>query len=703
MVAHRRKNLLASRRRVEEEGEEEGESVTVELEDDSMSEGSGLSDEEDGDADDSDISGDDVPGSRKSETFAAKVNGHAKVENLPQEQQAEVSSGRRQNNASNGRADTEEMMNGLKLSEHLDVAEEIEFEKMKEEATSPISAETRSQAKAVASKHETPSDRRKREHEEYRKQRDADPAFVPNRGGFFMHDHRQAGPGPNGFKPSGRGRGRGRAAIGGPFSPASQLAQATEGTDAPWTHDLHETVAQPEDKSAQLPNDSKQPPSDVAKSLPFGPRNGPPNRSFSRSIHIGNVQIRVYLAGMLDPIIFSAVPVKQHTRLPHHRPSLRRDKPVRISLPEQPPRYIFPAMDRSFIFIPRALRPNQQAYSRGRGRGSFGPYAGFSSRRTSAYGGSIYTPSVAMSRRSSLAREVSRDGIISPSDSSTARVLGAPTESSKPVVKLPPSTQSIQMTEDLASMEQGAIFEPTAATITLPQQQTYPLPQKPTYRENRPVPIPMHQPRPQKAVSVADIESPATLSFHPPQQQQQQPFHQQVPLQANGHPYPQDLPTYNPHSRNPSYPSQASGGTPLSQIPERAIHAQPFQPHPYQQPQGYYPQQYPAQGAYYYAPPYAPSLVSSAVAAPIFVPSPQQNSYIVPAAANAPPKGQVGTVAHESNGMVYYYDSSQLYADTGNTAVAGLPSVGYGMPITPSPDPGFYYPQAPQTGMYYTQ
>jgi hypothetical protein len=66
---------------------------------------------------------------------------------------------------------------------------------------------------------EAPYERRRREHEEYKKKRDQDPAFVPNRGAFFMHDHRHAGPAANGFRPFGRGRGRGRAGIGGPYAP----------------------------------------------------------------------------------------------------------------------------------------------------------------------------------------------------------------------------------------------------------------------------------------------------------------------------------------------------------------------------------------------------------------------------------------------------------------------------------------------------
>ena len=409
-------------------------------------------------------------------------------------------------------------------------------------------------------------------------------------------------------------------------------------------------------------------------------RVSPPNRSFSKSTRIGNIQIRVYLTGMQDPIIFSAVPVNQHTRLPHHRPPLRRDKPVRISIPNCPPRYIFPAMDRSFIFIPRALRPNQQGFGRGRGRGSFSGYNGFPGRRTSAYGGSIYSPSVAMSRRSSLAREASREGIISPAGSTMSRPQGAVMEIGKPVVRLPPAIDQAQ-----AVNQQTQDLNGIAPIVNLPQVQSYALPQKPLSRENRTATLPMHQPRPQKTVSVADIESPATLNFHPPQQQQQQPFHHQVPPQVNGQAYQAD-PSLFLHSRHPSHPSQASGGTPLSQIPERAIHAQPFQPFPYHQPPGFYQQQYPPP-VYFYPPP-PPPAVAPSVAAPTFIPG-QQYPYMI---ANVPPvppvpdsAAQSGTVAHESNGMVYYYDSSQLAANS-ETPTSFAPAV------YPPPG-GFLYPQ----------
>ena len=405
---------------------------------------------------------------------------------------------------------------------------------------------------------------------------------------------------------------------------------------------------------------------------------------------------------MITPITYPTVPKYQHTMLPQHRPPLRRDKPVRISIPSMPIRYIFPSSDRSFIFIPRAMRPNQQGFGRSRARGSFGGgYSGLgSSRRTSAYAGSNYSPSAALSRRSSIAREYTSEATISPGVFAGARVIGVSAESGKPIVRLPPAGDAAQVSNPLT--QPGA----SAPTVNLPQASAYPQPQSAHSVENRSTPLPMHQPRPQKTVSVAGIESPVALEFNPPQQQMQQPFHQQVPAQVTGTIYPSD-PSLNPHSRQPSHPSQASGGTPLSQIPERAIHAQPFQPFPLQPPPSFYIPHYPP--PLYYFPHTDQSAVSapSASAAP-FVPGQYGFAPPMPAApAPAEPTTQAGTVAHESNGMVYYFDSSQLAATTENSAAYSAnnypitqapPMTGLDgmmtmpMPFYPPPAPAAYYP-----------
>ena len=178
------------------------------------------------------------------------------------------------------------------------------------------------------------------------------------------------------------------------------------------------------------------------------------------------------------------------------------------------------------------------------------------------------------------------------------------------------------------------------------------------------------------------------------------------------------------HSRNLSYPSQASTGTPLSQIPERAIHAQPFQPNPYQQQQSqnfYPPQPYqvmpPPQG-YFYPPQqgFNSGMAPSGGAAPFVPAQPQQQQ---PSFSQPPPppsdnasQAPQNLVAQEGNGMVYYYDAAQIPAVATFPAYQPPPQsfpmqqvggvVGMGGMMTPSPD-GFYYPQQPQGVVYYPQ
>jgi hypothetical protein len=682
----KRTNNIARRRRLDDE--DESKSVATELADDSQSDVSVLSDvDENGDADNSDLSEVDSAPSLTDGKVKRKANGTQDAK-----PPSDVTSRRqpsppiaRSDAAFPALKDTEMMLSGLKLADADKDAEAVDFE-------SGLAATDAAPAVGGPRQHETLGDRRRREHEEYKKKRDADPAFIPNRGAFFMHDQRSA-PAQNGFRQPGmRGRGRG-GGIGGPFAPANMRPPVNEATDSPWQHDLHETVNAPGGPAQRV-----QPPNGPlhhapnahhhAVRAPAAPTpKSPQGRNFSTTVHTHNALVRVYLPHMKAPIQFQNVPIKQHTRLPNHRPPLRRDKPVRISLPPAAPRYIFPTPDRSFIFIPRALRPNQQGFGRGRGRfGSFG--AGISSRRTSAYGGSVYSPSVAMSRRSSMAREMGRDGLVSPAGSIMSR-NGGFVDPSRPVVRLPTGGPR---------MPNGpSVVSPTnTAPNGMVGPHAYPLPQKPTYRENWQGQLTMHQPRPQKTVSVAGIESPASMSFNPPQQQEQQPFHQQVPAHMNSATGPEAQPYYQ-HGRQPSHPSQMSTGTPLSNIPERAIHAPAFQP--YSQP-GFQPQPFVPQNYYYPPAPAQPQFMAPAGMVPMFVPGAQQPGYAMPVAAPAvaappPASGPPNMVAYEQNGMTFYVDSNQLYQpppmETFAQPTYAVPGMG-GM-MTPGPDGAYYYPQ----------
>lgn len=208
-----RKDLIRSRRRKEDDGEEEEGSVAAGIEEDSMSEGSAISDaDDDADAEGSD-GGDFVSPTQDSITAEPVANGHREKaqNNIPPASKVSphFSLGDRMQ-------DMDAMMNGLKVSGVED--EGVAFENMGEPDVHLSHDIPQNQMEASLT--DSIGERRRREHEEYKKKRDADPAFVPNRGGFFMHDHRSAAPGQNGFRPFGRGWGKGRGGVSGVFPPS---------------------------------------------------------------------------------------------------------------------------------------------------------------------------------------------------------------------------------------------------------------------------------------------------------------------------------------------------------------------------------------------------------------------------------------------------------------------------------------------------
>ncbi|KAI1112362.1 CASC3/Barentsz eIF4AIII binding-domain-containing protein [Nemania sp. NC0429] len=698
----RRRKLIGQKRRVEDEGEDDGGPDQLDIDDDSLSDGSLASDDVDA-ADDSDTSNleDASPTApsvkRKMAGRIAGAHGNRKAASKPTPGSVLPKLSKSSNDAV---SDAESMMNGLSVSENNLPVREVEPQEAPQspaKVSAPIVVSSNSVlVPAQEASQGPPGDRRRIEHEEYRRKRDEDPSFVPNRGAFFMHDHRHLGQTPGGFRPFGRGpRGRGRG-IGAFSSPTNYSIHnpADPTISAPWAHDMHETVTQPPTVRQPRPSFADDGPPNGNGFIPTcAPSSIPINRKMSTDKLLGSVQIRVFFPGLKEPLVFSSIPIKQYTKLPDHRPPLRRDKPVRISLPDFPHRYVFPATDRSFIFIPRAMRPNQRL--RGKPRSGLGSIGGFS-RRTSVFGGSVYagsaySPSIAVSRRSSIAPDMSRDFIASPTGSVVSRPT-LPYDTTRPVVRLPP--QGRQDHRIPAPGEGSVVMHgDTAHSVLNERPHPHPLPPRPSFVENRAAPIPMHQPRPQKTVSVASIESPEN-SYH-------QAFHQQVPLQvANG---------FGPdaHARHPSYPSQHSTGTPLSQIPERAIHAAPFQPNHQFSQQGYYPpyQMIPPQPSYYYPPsPYPSAMAPSATTfVPNSQPVQQPPAEVGGAQSTGPASQNSSLVAQEVNGMVYYYDASQLAP---MAPYAYSPSQGYPMSnigingmVAPGSDgyyystPGVYYPQ----------
>jgi hypothetical protein len=217
MAPHRRRNLITSRRRVDDQGEDEEGSLTGDVDDDSLSEGSVISNpEDDADGEGSGTSEDELP----SPKGPVKVNGHTNglaAETKHAEPRKSRSSAKGAFTAAT--TDTDAMLNGLRIDDH-EALHAIDFDEMTAD-TDKVTLVTGVKSPTPPTsdaRPETLGEKRRREHEEYKKKRDTDPAFVPNRGGFFMHDSRSAEPGTNGFRTSNRGRVKGRGGYGGVVS-----------------------------------------------------------------------------------------------------------------------------------------------------------------------------------------------------------------------------------------------------------------------------------------------------------------------------------------------------------------------------------------------------------------------------------------------------------------------------------------------------
>jgi hypothetical protein len=702
------KALVGRRRRLDEEGEDDEGTFIV---DDSQSEGSVLTDMDEGD--DEEDTGSVVDeqaatganGSNVNETSRSAANGKAAAK---KSRQAKNGTGKKEagdeversaDSAGLFRAtvDTETMMKGMKLTDAGEGA--IQFGEMDEPVRIPSASRVQGSS-TPNGRGERPVDRQKREQQDNKPKRTADPAFIPNRGNFFMHDTRGAngqGPVPNRGMP-GRGRGRGTPLNAVPSAPPNAAQKSEKASEMPWKHDLHEVIN--EDSQAAAQNKLAQQyhedsvrifarpvlPAHAPRQVP------PPTISFDCTIPVAKGQARVLLPGMKNAIMGSELSIKKYIRLPNHRPPLRRDKPVRVFIPNLGPRYIFPSMDRSFIFIPRQMRPNQRGFGNSNYQRNTGGH-GYSSRRTSMYGGSIYSASIAPSRRSSIARD-------NFSPVSFASGFGG---QSRPVVRLPHNGQFISNGTSPAGPVSGH-QTPTGQVL-----HTYPLPQNvPTF--NTPMST-VHQPRPQKQFSVTGIESPAALhQARTPAIDEHQPFQNQLPIHMA------EQQVYSQHPQAQFYPQQPHYGhsnqinpvgTPLSGIPEAQV---------YQQPAMYYPQ-YPGQQSMYYQPPmpmYMPQsqgYMGPPQQAPV---QPYQEPAQRPETQQQQPQQQEdaapsGMVAHESNGMVFYLPASEAQQQptqehyqpaesfVPSYAMPGLP------PPTPAPDASYYYPMDMSQAIYYPQ
>jgi hypothetical protein len=196
---------MVPRRRRADDGEDET-SIAGDVDDDSLSEGSAASlvdDDADGEASDGSLDDDE----RHDTEPSASPTANTKHPSAKSQANTDTKEPEQSNTAFSATADNHAMLNGLQASAS---AEELHFDETPSEAAQPESDTPEPQVNAPRGpRHETLAQRSRREHQEYIKERDANPAFVPNRGGFFLHDDRTSTAPAFNSRPSFRGRGRG--------------------------------------------------------------------------------------------------------------------------------------------------------------------------------------------------------------------------------------------------------------------------------------------------------------------------------------------------------------------------------------------------------------------------------------------------------------------------------------------------------------
>lgn len=180
-MARARRHIGASRRkRREDEGEDES-SLAGEVVDDSLSEGSADSrqDEEDADGEGSESEDDTTTAAEVEKVNGGQVDGR------------EMGQPQRRSSTSPGKpglkktaSDTEATLNGLEISGgEGDRSGGLEEGREVQPGRTPSAPPTEPKKEPLAS-------RKRREHEKFAREREQNPALVPTRGSFFLHDQR---------------------------------------------------------------------------------------------------------------------------------------------------------------------------------------------------------------------------------------------------------------------------------------------------------------------------------------------------------------------------------------------------------------------------------------------------------------------------------------------------------------------------------
>lgn len=205
-MSHRRNIGASRRRRRDDEGEDEG-SGNEDLDDDSLSDGSVIShpDDDDADGEGSEASDDEASIPRQeNKTNGPQVNGRAAQTAQAAERRKSASPAKPL--ITSTVSDTEAMLKGMKASSEGSGVAEVHFDQLKE-APDAQPRRTPSEPPTKPRK-ETLAERKRREHGRHVKERDANPADVPTRGSFFLHDKRSSDAGPNGYRPSNKPKSR---------------------------------------------------------------------------------------------------------------------------------------------------------------------------------------------------------------------------------------------------------------------------------------------------------------------------------------------------------------------------------------------------------------------------------------------------------------------------------------------------------------
>lgn len=210
MAPRRARDLVSSRRRTVDEGEDEDSNINAVC-DDSMSETSVLSDEND----DSDVIGSVISSTEKVDSMVSsplltttsdeKTNGTANRSRHAAK--ARSSKAIQSKSSFNNTAATDAMLNGMQALEDVGLNDAIEFDDTFEQSEPqpttihPIASASRGDA------------RRQRSQQQAKAKVSNETIAPPVRGGFFMHDQRSTA-NHQGFSIKGRGRGRAGPGVG---------------------------------------------------------------------------------------------------------------------------------------------------------------------------------------------------------------------------------------------------------------------------------------------------------------------------------------------------------------------------------------------------------------------------------------------------------------------------------------------------------